>query len=80
MYYAYIIESTVSGRWYYGSTEDVPARVKRHQEGRSKATKGRGPWKLVATKAFDTRAEAMAFERKLKAAKNKAYALALIRA
>ena len=54
--------------------------MKRHQEGRSKATKGRGPWTLVGTKGFDTRAEAMAFERKLKAAKNKAYALALIQA
>ncbi len=78
MYYAYIIESATTGRWYYGHAEDVAERLNRHQEGRSKATKGRGPWELVATKGFGTRAEAMAFERKMKAAKNKAYALALI--
>ena len=52
MYYAYIIESATTGRWYYGHAEDVTERLKRHQEGRSKATKGRGPWELLAIIRF----------------------------
>jgi predicted GIY-YIG superfamily endonuclease len=35
-------------------------------KGRSKYTKNRGPWKLIGFKTFQTRAEAMGFERKLK--------------
>ena len=78
MFIVYIIESQTSGRWYYGYTADLADRLDRHNTGRSLATKGRGPWKLIATKEFSDRAQAMAFERTLKKCKRRESALMLI--
>ena len=74
----YIIESASTGRWYYGHTTDLTDRLARHNEGRSIATKGRGPWRLVATKDFPDRSSAMAFELRLKKCKRRDLALQLI--
>ncbi|HEX2617861.1 MAG TPA: GIY-YIG nuclease family protein, partial [Flavobacteriales bacterium] len=65
---------------YYGHTDDLDRRVVEHNSGRSGYTRDRGPWQLLAWKAFQTRAEAMRFEALLKRARNKAYALKLIQA
>jgi putative endonuclease len=62
MYHTYILKSTSTGRYYTGSTANLDDRLKRHQDGRSKATKGKGPWELVYTTAFATRAEAVQME------------------
>ncbi len=75
MYTVYIIESESTGRWYYGHTDDLADRLLRHNGDRSKATKGRGPWRVVATKEFSSRGEAMAFEQLLKRFKRKDLAL-----
>jgi putative endonuclease len=75
MYTVYIIESELTGRWYYGHTDDLAERLLRHNGDRSKATKGRGPWKVVATKEFPSRGEAMAFEHLLKRCKRRELAL-----
>ena len=77
-FFAYILESGKLGRWYYGSCNDMEDRLRRHNAGHSKATKGGRPWRLVATKSFPTRAEAMALEQRLKRCRNKAYALTLM--
>jgi putative endonuclease len=66
MYYTYIIQSIETGRYYIGSTSNISDRLKRHQENRSKATKGRGPWYLVFRQLFPTRSEAMILEFKIK--------------
>jgi putative endonuclease len=71
MYTVYIIESERTGRWYYGHTEDLAERLARHNADRSKATQGRGPWKVVATKEFPSKGQAMAFELMLKRCKRK---------
>jgi len=71
MFTVYIIESERTGRWYYGHTEDLAERLARHNGDRSKATKGRGPWRVVATKEFPGKGEAMAFELLLKRCKRK---------
>ncbi len=75
MFTVYILESERTGRWYYGHTEDMDARLARHNSDRSKATKGRGPWKVVATKEFPSKGEAMAFELMLKRCKRRDLAL-----
>jgi putative endonuclease len=62
MYHVYILKSTSTGRYYTGSTANLEDRLKRHQENRSKATKGKGPWELIHTKAFATRSEAVILE------------------
>ena len=46
-FYVYVLRSESTGRLYIGTTNDLERRLAQHQCGRSKATKGRGPWKLV---------------------------------
>ncbi len=45
MHYVYIIKSLETGMHYYGESKDYRERLERHNAGRSKATKGKGPWK-----------------------------------
>ena len=66
MFFTYIIQSHVNGRDYTGSTANLNDRLKRHQEDRSKATKGKGPWKLVYSDSFRTRSEAIKREFQIK--------------
>jgi len=65
-FFVYVILSLSTGKFYIGHTNNLEDRLRRHNEGRSKYTKNRGPWKLIGFKTFQTRAEAMGFERKLK--------------
>ena len=70
MYFLYILQSQTTGKLYIGQTNNLDDRVKRHQENRNKATKGRGPWILIYHLHFTTRAEAVQLEIKLKAWKS----------
>ncbi|WP_342827293.1 GIY-YIG nuclease family protein [Candidatus Lucifugimonas marina] len=74
----YILESDPSGRLYVGSTQDVEARVARHNEGRSKSTKSHRPWTVIYTEAFETRSDAMKRELHIKSWKSRRYILELI--
>jgi putative endonuclease len=79
MFFAYIVQSLASGRFYIGHSDDVDQRVEDHNTGRSHYTKGRGPWELVYAEAFRTRAEAMSREREIKKRKSKRYIEKLIK-
>ncbi len=70
MYYVYIIESARSGILYIGQTQEPEKRVADHNRGASSFTKGKGPWKLLYLKEFETRTEALACEKKFKAWKS----------
>ncbi|NBW36406.1 MAG: GIY-YIG nuclease family protein [Cytophagia bacterium] len=69
-YHCYILVSDSSGKLYIGQTNDLSDRIRRHNEGYNLATRNRGPWKLLFSIGFQTRAEAVTLERKLKAFKN----------
>ena len=73
MFYSYIIQSELSGRWYYGSSENPFLRLQQHNANANKSTKNRGPWKLIFLREFPTKKEAVAFELQLKSFKNKNY-------
>jgi putative endonuclease len=75
MYYTYIIISESTGKFYIGQTNNIQARLSRHNSSKNFSTKNRGPWKLIFTKEFPTRAEAMKYEKYLKSLKNKEYIL-----
>ena len=62
----YVLKSEKSGRSYIGHTADLPKRLVEHTIGKSKATRGKGPWRLVYHEEFVTRAEAVARERYFK--------------
>jgi putative endonuclease len=63
VFLVYILRSSVTGRLYVGSTHDLQDRLRRHNDGRSKATRHGIPWVLLHTEAFATRAEAVRRER-----------------
>jgi putative endonuclease len=48
----------VDGRYYYGSTNDLSRRLKRHREGRVRSTKPRLPVALVYFEELATPAQA----------------------
>jgi len=66
MFYTYILFSESAGRYYTGSSEDAESRLQRHNAGHTKSTRGKGPWKIVATFPFESRAEAVRLEMKIK--------------
>ena len=73
MYYLYLIESETSGKYYIGQTSDLKTRLDDHNGYRKKYTKGKGPWRLIGHKRFQSRSEAMLEEQRLKRAKNRDY-------
>ena len=71
MYYVYIITNP-HGKRYIGYTHNIAQRVAMHNDLSPEKAKfhrttyKKGPWKIVYTKAFATRTEAMQHERFLK--------------
>jgi putative endonuclease len=51
----------------------IKNRLKRHNEGRSKATKSGIPWRLVYTEDFNTRSSAYQRELQIKKMKSRTY-------
>ncbi len=70
-YFVYIIESAKTQKWYYGATSDLYRRVEQHNKGWNQSTKGRGPWKLIFQREFESWESAREFEVQLKAWRNK---------
>lgn len=52
MYFVYILQSLKDGRTYVGYTDNVERRLEEHNSGRSRATKHRGPFKLLFSESF----------------------------
>jgi len=58
-FFAYILKSLKDEIHYYGSTSNLENRLKIHNSGKSKFTKGHRPWKIIYSEKFNTRSEAM---------------------
>lgn len=71
MYYLYILYSPSIDRYYTGISNNVPDRLKRHNEGGKKYTTRGIPWVLKYTEEFPSRKEAEARERALKKKKSR---------
>ena len=70
-YYVYIIESLVNSSLYIGYTSDLERRINEHNEGKSKFTSKKVPWKIVYTEEFNNKSDALKRERFLKKQKNR---------
>ena len=70
-YFVYILKSLKNGDIYIGSTIEIDKRVKLHNQGVVKSTKGYKPWKLLEYEEFRTRSEAVRRERFLKSGQQK---------
>lgn len=73
IYYTYIIESQSSSNWYIGHSDNTDRRLVEYNAGQNKSTRGKGPWKLIFLKSFNSKIEAIRFELKLKKLRNKDY-------
>ena len=78
MFFVYILYSKSLDRYYVGHTASLNDRIKRHNSGRSKATKGGIPWAIIYTEMFENKADAYKRERSIKAKKSRIYIEKLI--
>src|SRR5436189_157850 len=72
-YFAYIIESTVSRRWYIGYSSDLDSRLNYHNKGFNRSTRGREPWRYIFQREFTSMSDALDFEKYLKKARRKKF-------
>ena len=73
MKYVYILESLDSEHFYVGITDDLPARLAKHNAGEVPHTSKYGPWKIKTYVAFSNVAQAVAFEKYLKSPSGRAF-------
>ena len=73
MYIVYSLKSEKDGRIYVGFTENLPRRLKEHNSGKTRSTKGWIPWKVLYTEEVETREEARAREIFLKSGVGKEF-------
>ena len=58
MFYVYILQSELEKAHYYGHSQDTDSRLKKHNSGKVRSTKGRRSWKIIYIEAFETKSEA----------------------
>jgi putative endonuclease len=73
MVYVYVLKSLKSDIYYIGIAIDVQIRLKEHNAGKSKFTKGHLPWKLLRVEEEIDWTAARAREKYLKSAAGKRY-------
>ena len=66
MFTVYVLKSNVDGRLYVGFTDDLERRIKEHNSGKTKSTKGYKPWQIAYTETVSDRLEARKREKYLK--------------
>ena len=74
MKYVYILESLDSEHFYVGVTEDLKARLIKHNAGEVSHTSKFRPWRLKTYIAFSDESRAFSFEKYLKSASGRAFA------
>ncbi|MBI2551551.1 GIY-YIG nuclease family protein [Candidatus Uhrbacteria bacterium] len=66
MHLVYILVSIPTGRWYIGMTHNIDARLKEHNSGNVRSTKGYRPYKVVHIETYNTVTEARKREIQIK--------------
>jgi predicted GIY-YIG superfamily endonuclease len=75
MKYVYIPQSIdFPDRYYVGLTEDLKARLSKHNHGEVSHTSKYKPWRLKTYISFSDEKQAVNFERYLKSASGRAFA------
>ena len=65
-FHVYILQSKTTGKYYCGQTDDLVARIARHNAGVNNYTSHGIPWEIVISYQVGTRSEAMILENKIK--------------
>ena len=77
-YYVYILQSFKDNTYYVGTTKNIEKRINQHNQGISRSTKGKIPWKLVYNERFNNIKDAYKRERYIKTHKKRKYIEKLI--
>ncbi|HUX61590.1 MAG TPA: GIY-YIG nuclease family protein [Ignavibacteriaceae bacterium] len=72
-FYTYILFSQTANKYYIGSTSNIVRRLNEHNSKQSASTKAGVPWKLMFTKEFVLKSDAIKLEYKLKKMKSRRY-------
>ena len=72
MWFVYVLKCS-DGNHYTGCTQNIHARIEKHQSGHVPATKGRLPVELITYIAFADKFKAFAFEKYLKGGSGRAF-------
>ena len=78
MYFVYAIKSEKDGRIYVGMCSNTEVRLKEHNVGKTKSTKGFTPWRLIYKEEAINRAEARKREIYLKSGIGKEFLKSLV--
>jgi len=78
MYFVYAIKSEKDGRIYVGICADIEVRLKEHNAGKTKSTKGFVPWRLIYKEESEIRIEARKREIYLKSGVGKEFLKSLV--
>ncbi len=65
-YWVYVLRSAKGDRLYAGVTSDLSGRIRAHNAGKTRSTRGRRPLRLVYSETYQTKQEALARERYFK--------------
>ena len=74
MKYVYILQSLDSEHFYVGITNDLRARLSKHNAGEVPHTSKYKPWRLKTYVAFSDEEQAFKFEKYLKSPSGRAFA------
>ena len=73
MWKVYVLESQKQKRFYIGMCRDMERRLKEHNSGKTKSTKGFRPWHILFIEDYNTRDEARTRELYLKSGIGREY-------
>ncbi|MNK25847.1 GIY-YIG nuclease superfamily protein [compost metagenome] len=71
MFYTYILYSLSKDKYYIGATENPEERIKKHNNKNKGFTNQSSDWKIVFLQAFESKQDALAFEKQIKAWKSR---------
>ncbi|MDO9614250.1 MAG: GIY-YIG nuclease family protein [Bacteroidota bacterium] len=78
MFYTYILQSEIDKSYYIGHSSDINKRLEYHNQGLSKYTSKKIPWKIVYIDFFSTKQEANRRELFIKKQRNRTFYSRLI--
>jgi len=66
MFYVYILKSTITDKFYIGSTSDLEKRLKAHNSGSNRSTKNSRPWVRLYEETYNNKPDAIKRELQIK--------------
>jgi len=78
LFRVYVLKSLSTGNYYTGYTEDLDARLKKHNSGSVRSTKAYRPFVVVYSEIFDNKASARKRELFLKSGQGRKFLKAIL--